>query len=103
MTTGKAPISAGTAAIALAVLLIAGCSSRQAPGRSRRDHSGPDLRPGRSKPAERTVDLSYGFAIRDVPADAAEVVAWAPIPPSNGKQQLKSFRVGGGRRGKIVT
>lgn len=44
---------------------------------------------------ERTVDVTYRLAIRDIPAGAKQITAWVPVPPSNTKQRLESFYVEG--------
>ena len=43
--------------------------------------------------SERTVDLLYRFTVRDIPADAKDIVAWVPLPPSNTRQHLEDFRI----------
>lgn len=44
---------------------------------------------------ERSVEVTYRFTVRDIPADAKQITAWVPIPPSNIKQHLESFHVEG--------
>lgn len=51
---------------------------------------------------ERTFDLTYKFRIQDLPADADNITAWAPLPLSNRWQRLESFSVGQDRPYEIV-
>lgn len=39
-------------------------------------------------PPERTVEITYNFTVADVPADAARIRIWVPVPLSNDHQQL---------------
>lgn len=47
------------------------------------------------QPSERTVEITYWFAVRDVPADAKRVAAWVPIPPKSRLQRLTRLRIQG--------
>ena len=59
---------------------------------------GPGPQNGRTAaPADqarsRTVEFEYHFVVTDVPAGAARVTAWVPIPVANAKQELLSVQV----------
>lgn len=43
--------------------------------------------------AQRTVDVTYRFTVKDVAAGAKEVAAWVPIPPTNAWQTLEDTRI----------
>ncbi|MBI5115613.1 thioredoxin family protein [Candidatus Poribacteria bacterium] len=51
----------------------------------------------------RTVDVTYRFIIRDIPDGAQRVVAWIPLPLTDSRQNLESFRVENGRPYAVVS
>ncbi|MFQ5870327.1 MAG: transglutaminase-like domain-containing protein [Candidatus Zixiibacteriota bacterium] len=44
---------------------------------------------------EQTVEVSYRFTARDIPANAERIHAWVPLPLSDRWQHLEHFRVDG--------
>ncbi len=45
--------------------------------------------------AERRLDVTCRFTVRDIPAGAREIAAWVPVPPTNAIQELEDVRVDG--------
>jgi transglutaminase-like putative cysteine protease len=47
-----------------------------------------------SSPAsQRTVDLTYNFAVRDLPVNASHIAAYVPLPPENAQQRVWEYAV----------
>lgn len=46
--------------------------------------------------SDRRIEFYYRFTVSEVPADAKQVYAWIPLPPTNRLQQVESCRVEGG-------
>ena len=56
-------------------------------------HTWRSCRGGTRALPERTVDVIYGFTVREIPADAKDIVVWVPVPPSSKRQLLEAFHI----------
>lgn len=46
-------------------------------------------------PARRTVEITYGFTVCDIPDQAQHMRVWVPVPPTNDQQKLHDLDIVG--------